>query len=228
MNRRRRSHGSKYARLETSRKALARTVQSGRLLRILETAVLDRETVRSIASRSYHHYNGFDKIVLSADERNGEELRLHLWRLEGAAECEIGNVHDHRWDFCSVIVSGSYSYETFEASSAGDKMLEYVHRSRQGSDNYAPRLVNRSRLLRVSAGLIATGESYFLPNNVLHRVKPEAEVTMSLVAQGPQISPTARIFADLDSPMPEQIGATPFTDHLMKRKIEEVIESILR
>src|SRR5688572_21463814 len=76
-------------------------------LRDLIGAILgDPIQLEQVASRSYVHANGFDKLVLLGSCAPIYKLRLHIW-WPGRSEPELDNVHNHRWDFSSSVVTGT-------------------------------------------------------------------------------------------------------------------------
>lgn len=72
--------------------------------------VLNRETISEVSSRSLIHANGFQKIVLGRTPEG--QLRLHYW--PAGRPTRLENPHNHRWDFASVILFGSYDAVLYE------------------------------------------------------------------------------------------------------------------
>ena len=71
------------------------------LLDLLTAILNDNESLAEISARSYQHGNGFLKVVLLD---RGYKLRLHIWF--AGQSCEE-NIHDHRWSFSSLVLSGA-------------------------------------------------------------------------------------------------------------------------
>lgn len=82
------------------------------LLPLLINSLLDdSQALTQIVKKSYYHHNGFDKFVLLEDENF--TLRLHIW-WEGNDMSFQENVHNHRWDFVSSVLTGTLIQDFFE------------------------------------------------------------------------------------------------------------------
>jgi fructose-1,6-bisphosphatase/inositol monophosphatase family enzyme len=77
-----------------------------RLVRsVVESILNDEAALAGIASRSYPHPIGFDKLVLDDDRETGFKFRLHVyWR--GANFASLERLHLHRFEMASAIVTG--------------------------------------------------------------------------------------------------------------------------
>lgn len=109
-------------------------------------------------------YPSMDKMVLWQSADREVRLRLHVF-----SPGYFDRPHNHRWNFVSRILAGSYVHSLygFEADVLGD-----VSAGRQ------PRAVY--------AGLVPTGTEYFLHHSVVHSLRTDA-VTVSLVLRGPSV-----------------------------------------
>jgi hypothetical protein len=58
---------------------------------------------------AYRHPNGFIKLRLASLAEFGWALRLHIWA-EGSSDYDI---HSHRWDFASRVLSGSLTEDIY-------------------------------------------------------------------------------------------------------------------
>jgi len=72
-------------------------------IEIIDSLLSDEGALRRSASMSYLHNNGFYKIVISCRNNCGYKLRVHLWE-----NCGKGKIHDHSWDYHSLLLYGSY------------------------------------------------------------------------------------------------------------------------
>lgn len=201
-------------------------VSSGQFLTFLELHTANKSFLKAAATRSYTHYNGFDKIVIvPKNNKNLFELRLHVW-WESRSTRYAENIHDHKWDFSSVILKGGYDYEIFELGKAGEKgekMAEFLFTTREGKQEYSTPFQGQKLLVCTTRGSIQQGDSYFLRHDVLHRISSErSQTTMTLVVQGPEVKRSARIFAD-ERILPRKIESLPFTTLELKDKLEQVI-----
>ena len=77
---------------------------AGSAARFLRGAVARRRSGAAVDHGSSHvHRNGFTKVSLVRDRACGWNLRLHVWW----APARDAQVHDHRWDFASLVLAGS-------------------------------------------------------------------------------------------------------------------------
>ncbi|MGH3394977.1 MAG: hypothetical protein ACRDPO_09825 [Streptosporangiaceae bacterium] len=58
---------------------------------------------------AYRHPNGFTKIRLASLNDYGWAIRLHVW----AEQASDYDIHSHRWNFASRVLSGSLTEETY-------------------------------------------------------------------------------------------------------------------
>src|SRR4051794_39998809 len=85
------------------------SAHSGAAIRALPSA-LGAEDLARLASLSYSHPNGFDKLVLFC--ASGYKLALHAWNVTHVCPAEEGgDIHDHRWAFASAVLSGTMRVE---------------------------------------------------------------------------------------------------------------------
>ncbi|WP_367389743.1 hypothetical protein [Lewinella sp. LCG006] len=71
----------------------------------LSSLLRDTAKLALVAKQSYLHSNYFDKIVLYKSPINNFSLRLHIWDDFNYPEFK-SDIHNHRWDFCSVVLKG--------------------------------------------------------------------------------------------------------------------------
>ncbi|MDH2387427.1 hypothetical protein QCN29_01220 [Streptomyces sp. HNM0663] len=146
------------------------------------------ERLSSAAERSYLHANGFTKIVLLAGE--SYKLRLHLWWPDATpGGRHVEDIHDHRWDFASCLLAGSYRYQEFHAGSvasgaSAETYHAYTYRSPGGGSSFPLTSLGRRRLRCVFDATLTAGTSYVLRAEVPHRVISDpGRFTASLMLQ---------------------------------------------
>lgn len=142
----------------------------------LEAKVVDPAEITKIATRSYRHANGFTKLVLS-DSDTGR-LRLHVWEPDARAE---ENIHEHRWHFASVVLTGSINSEIWADSFDFDAptFSEFIYQV--GKRGAARRPVGRSRVACLRKVVRAAGDAYFMLPGVMHRITETCGLTSTLV-----------------------------------------------
>lgn len=185
--------------IEQNSALIARLGRPENALTIVEQVLEDETLLAGIASRSYRHINHFDKVVLVGSDRpSAYRLTLHLWRPPYRAdEMRDELIHDHRFNFWSVILAGALVSENFQLGETGDvfKRYHYVPESRGRTfrDFYEYR--GEVRLKRSATKVRQAGESYFLAAPSVHRiVLPQSELTCSLVLRGPRLREYSAVF----------------------------------
>ena len=155
-------------------------------------AVLDDDAlIDEIASRSCEHSNGFDKITLISPKDKAFQLRLHTW-LPTRRVLKPEDVHNHSWDFSSIILFGSLRMQQYEISKEGLAMFHYRY-AVQPFDA-AIKYIAKQRLSCVFDLQMMPGSCYTLSHKVLHRALTADVATATLVLQGPFLSADASIF----------------------------------
>ena len=136
------------------------------VLGLLDEVLANPDLLAEVAGRSYHHGNGFLKVVLA--NRQGWKLRLHIWFPD--APCEE-NIHDHRWSFASTVLCGALLSETFVDDPQGPvNGVEYLYHASQGGDSSRKVASGDFRLRSQGRTMRRAGEAYALPSSVLHRI----------------------------------------------------------
>ena len=100
----------------------------------IEALLTDERALSHSAGQSYEHFNGFDKIVLLSSQEPGFKLRLHVWWPGMPRNLE--NVHNHRWNFASAILRGSYKTQIYTFDQSGAQMSHYAYSSPEAHDFY--------------------------------------------------------------------------------------------
>jgi hypothetical protein len=164
--------------------------------RSILTELLNSEArLGDIARRSFWHDNGFAKIVLLSHA--AYKLRLHVWQnAEGSPTAPRGNVHNHRWDFSTVLLAGSYRHQEFRQSTDGEKFFAYKYCTLGAPGSYSLVPAGSQTLQCVFDAHLAQGSGFTISSDVLHRVIPDGgEPTVSLVLEGPHHPSTSDVFA---------------------------------
>lgn len=88
-------------------------------IELISSIVADHELLTKIAKRSYTHALGFDKLVLVDLSKDVDptlpktQLRLHIWNPENDSVPMVESLHEHSFDFVSVILSGYLENQCF-------------------------------------------------------------------------------------------------------------------
>ena len=143
-------------------------------------AMLDEfieETHRSVHEHtdSYRHDNGYDKIVLFQDKETFMKMRLHIWypSLIPNVSRPRQNVHNHRWDFSSVVLLGYVDHITYrfaEPTEEGEEFFHYRYYARGSKEHYDLEERAKSKLVCIGTERFEKSMLYSVTNSTLHRV----------------------------------------------------------
>jgi len=161
---------------------------AAQLLMLLTAILNDKNTLAKISARSYQHGNGFLKIVLLD---RGYKLRLHIWF--AGQSCEE-NIHDHRWSFSSLVLTGALTSEIWKDHAQGQKFQEYEYHA--ASKMHAPFKTDAGlQTLELDHVQVNTaGDSYVMPKGKLHRIiNPGHQLVATIMCSAPTEQGTTRL-----------------------------------
>jgi hypothetical protein len=124
---------------------------------------------------SYTHDNGFDKLVLFEDNDTKMKMRLHIWHplvIPGTKRTRQ-NVHNHRWDFSSIVLLGHADQLTYRFAKKGEEGEEFFHYryyARGSKEHYDLEELGKTELVCLGSERFKAGQLYCIDNEVLHRV----------------------------------------------------------
>ena len=166
-----------------------------------------------IAAASYRHDNGFLKLVLSQQAAVVSEVRLHVWGLvhpdKGERqEIDRGNIHSHSSDFVSLVLSGGLIEETYcednalcaPVSAEGIRVAKVLCGSRGMEEQYEMTGIGESVLYRTSTTEITAFHIHGLRSDVLHRVEPFRNETVTMCFQSTRRSTGTLVYSDTSRP----------------------------
>ncbi|WP_169979988.1 hypothetical protein [Microbispora sp. H10836] len=166
----------------------------------------DSRLLESVAARSYAHTNGFDRISLY-NERDGPEVRIHLW-WAGVPSDE--SIHNHAWDFSSLVLTGSLTFQILGQTTYGQSYDLYRSSmpagGRPGDYEFTP-MGDMSASVTFEA-TIAAGSFYRMDHDTYHRVLASppsgAPLTATIVARGPVRRRFSQVLMPHGTPMPQR------------------------
>jgi hypothetical protein len=160
-------------------------VDQGYLAEYVSSFIAGRASSLEFTPEAYKHPNGFTKFRLAV-EKNGLIVRLHIWE----EPFNQGDIHSHRWNFASRIVSGSVIESRYEARA--DEVGEWTQYEcskgksesylLQRSGNYSAHVVERNEYCK--------GQSYFRDHKALHHISiagPYPVITL-MIQSAPKVS----------------------------------------
>jgi len=191
----------------------------------IRSALNKPATLEQISISSYVHANGFSKIVLLSSNEPEYRLRLHVWPAgQRATEYTAADVHNHRWDFGSIVAVGSYTHEEFRQDKTGMVMRKYEYVPLNANGQFVLRYSGEARLQRVFRCLMVAGTRYTLDADVLHHVvKENASLTATLVLQSKRYRSSALVFSRRARKMREKVDS----ELLSLETIRSVLSNLL-
>ena len=180
------------------------------------------QLTKEVASRSYFHYNGFDKIVLLSPESLAYKLRLHIWWPSDKAHIE--NVHNHDWDFGSFMLAGSYIFQEFQQSSNGLELYHYRYTPPNEKAFYSMEFVGTKKLSCTFEANLLKGTFYTLSHYVYHCVVSDpTKLTATLMLHGPKKNSNVEVFSYNPIDNPNIIDAEPFSETILLKKLQDFL-----
>lgn len=155
----------------------------------------DASSLAAMANRSYRHRNGFDKIVLAAPEESRLKLVLHVWPNGGPETSD--NIHNHRWDFSSIVVSGALRLIFYDQDRVGESYSVMKYQPLPGVGKFELNLSGSTTVSARSSVTMAAGSTYSWTCDRLHRAWGlPGHVTATLVVQGAPTRKTTTVLVD--------------------------------
>jgi hypothetical protein len=184
----------------------------------------DHEQRRSVVARSYAHPNGFDRISLYSDPE-GLEVRVHLW---WAGVLSDEGIHNHAWDFSSLVLTGSLHFQLLQGITDGEIYDRYSSAMPPGGTvgDYGFTLVDRTSLKVVVDSVAAVGSLYHMHRDTYHRVLASldgAPMTATIVVRGPVRRGHSYVLVPRGTQMPQ----TRSMKHLDEDEIMEKLRVLL-
>lgn len=184
------------------------------LERMLDTVASDRALAGRIAADSTWHPNGFAKLNLHRHDAPHFRLRLHVWPGEDLAptEPECSNIHNHRWDFASVVLAGGIHIDEYEETSDFDDpktvpCRRYSYESAEGSPFGRLHAHGTAALRLIGRYDYEPADTHACATTTLHTVVPfDWRFTATLVVQGPDQSDAALVYQRLHRQAVEDTG----------------------
>lgn len=143
----------------------------------------DRIKLKHVASASYKHLLGFDKIVIKENFKTGDKLRLHIWWPNAPQGDE--NIHHHRWSFNSTILIGELENQKYEENEKGNLFHSYIYTPPYREEKYNLTSCGTKKIILTEKSIFKAGDSYEQHYSVRHRSKRKSPFVVTLFSQGP-------------------------------------------
>lgn len=170
-----------------ARNILKSGVISARIRRVLN----DDALASDLAKGSYLHENGFNKLLLFTTQNEWFHLRIHQWLPQEHFE---QNVHDHRFNFWSLILSGSLTNNIWGISDSGEEFTHYEYRPRNFKEKYE--MVNKGsvRLVKEASLAIIQDEVYYFDHRWIHTTSYSPQSVTVILEDRRALRPHANVF----------------------------------
>jgi hypothetical protein len=190
---------------------------------LLAQIISDRVQLAEVAGRSFWHPNGFAKMVLLS--RPLYKIRLHIWpNNPGSRVGTQENIHNHRWDFSTVLLAGGYCHQEFRPAVNGENFHAYVYHSAGNSGFYSLDPVGTQALRCVFNVHLSQGSRYTISSEVLHRVVPDpGQPTVSLILEGPHQLSSVQVFAREEVRQAASTSLAAISSEALLRYMSEVL-----
>ena len=183
---------------------------------LLHLLLADEQALSAVQRNSYYHHNGFRKLVLL--QSAAFKLRLHLWEARNEAHHE--NIHDHRWNFASALLAGSFQTVIWEEDPEGPEVrLNCTYTPAKEGQTYGVRENGLVQLRQQATHTLQAGDLYYMPASTLHQVTdPGQGHTRSLMLTATPVLEGCKLYAD--HPIAEADKENvPFTRTTIRREL---------
>ncbi len=209
---------------------------------VIDQILADDELLTQVAAASYRNVTGFLKVVLVANGPKGWKIRLHIWK-QGEKEY----AHNHKWDFYSKILTGYLEQNIYEvsdidiASGVRCKICEPVSLMPvlptgdlpcpcRDSYSLIEKQQGRAKFGSVYLGflnryILGTGESYFMPNHLVHTIAP-GKKAITFVFTSDQITDNSEVFVPDDINVSLQKYAPSITKSELIQELCEIKKNL--
>jgi hypothetical protein len=166
-------------------------VTSGAFRKLVRSILCDTTRMATLACESYKHDNGFLKLLIFRPNSDLWRLRLHVWpKTDGSGQ----NVHDHRFDFWSIVLRGSLGNQLWEPG-PGESWHHYHYHPREGKNQYAMEHIISETLQPSKTFDTAVGKQYFFSNRWLHTIVCRTGAVTLMAEDRRHLRPYANVFS---------------------------------
>lgn len=177
---------------------------------------------RAETALAFAHPNGFTKIKLAGPNHHGWVIRVHVWD----NEWQDADIHSHRWNFASHILSGEMVEETYELTESPGNWAKFLcSASVQGHYSLTPqgsctvRLHERQRY--------HTGLSYERSAATMHKVSTGTTYPIiTLFIQGSEQEPATTVIRPASTPLAASAKADLYNAQETRDLLHRVLDQV--
>lgn len=157
---------------------LSEFVEKCSINEIISSLLNDKKQLTLVARKSYFHSNGFIKITLIESGLFGQKMRLHIWPQN--IEHTGNNIHNHAWDYSSIVCVGELRMDTFQETVSSNSLYNKIKVgdiSNMSINDYGEVFLEKT-----NSTLLRKHNTYSLSNDKIHKVTTD-RYTATLVLQ---------------------------------------------
>lgn len=194
--------------------------------RLINATLADRRTLEIVAGRSTVHENGFLKIPLTRDPACS--IRLHVWQTTEKHQW-AENVHDHRFAFRSLVLTGSLEHRSWSRSPDGEPQSRFHYCPGDDPGSYRLVYTGEEGIAPGEALLVGEGQEYAMQRDELHQVRALELGTVTLLVEDRRtLSAFATVFSSRYDRMIEGIQPSILSQGECAILLESTREQISR
>ncbi len=198
----------------------------GQITALLSSILAQGAQLDRIASNSYTHSNGFDVLTLLSSDSPSYKIRLHVWWPDHISQTSE-HIHDHSWNFSSMILTGNYRFQIFDVSREGAETYHYRCGFPKEGIGYRIDPLGKSRVRCCFDSIMQEGSAYSLSYDTLHRItNVPGSLTSTLLLHGPFIRRTSRLFSAAPIINPGQVPKNPFNAEELAERLRAYISNL--
>ena len=186
-------------------KALFEVSEKELFINFLDSIIRDDTVIDNIISQSYAHQNGFDKLVLATCNEKKWRLRLHIWDNYKDLDYEY-DIHNHVWDYSSVIICGELINSTYINKNKGDLFHHHVYDIDDINCKASLKYLGVQKLSLNSKTIYDVRSVYSQNKKVIHRAYPNHRYTVTLIIQGEIDTKTSEVYKSRIDEYDKKIG----------------------
>ena len=155
-----------------------------------------------------------------------ENERLHFWHPELLPDVPDEEIHDHRYDFTSTVVTGKLTHEVYDFVAVNtdvtnaDYQMAFVSCDPTKPLSETSQEITFGEIQSYGSQILTAGSSYFFPSRRFHKTHAKRAVTY--LERGPVQYEYARSIRPIDSP-----SICPFSNPLPTNMLWECIADLL-
>lgn len=122
------------------------------------------------------HYFGLGFIQIKL----GDRQRLHVYTKELPPIVNEEEIHDHRYDFRSLVLHGNFHQELFIRTKGSEYVEEYetCTEIKEFSTDRGDDKQSNYNVIKTGEQWFSTGSSYYISSDCLHRVSSDEAITL--------------------------------------------------